>query len=44
MRHAKQLEILDDLFRMIDHHENTDAGVLRQNPTDVYVDPDLAKT
>ena len=42
MEHAKQLEILDDLFRMIDHHENVDAGLLRQNPTDVYVNPRLA--
>tara|TARA_R110002073_G_scaffold201882_3_gene361181 strand:- start:878 stop:2119 length:1242 start_codon:yes stop_codon:yes gene_type:complete len=42
MEHAKQLEILDDLFRMIDHHENVDAGLLRQNPTDVYVNLRLA--
>jgi len=44
MQHAKQLEILDDLFRMIDNRENTDAGLLCRNPTDVYVDPALAKT
>lgn len=44
MEHAKQLEILDDLFRMIDKHENVDAGVMRRNPTDVYVCEDQAKT
>ena len=42
MKHQKQVKILSELLRQLDHNVNVDAGVILRNPTSVYTCPDIA--
>ena len=42
MHQSKQEEILLELMRQLDEHENVDAGVVLRNPAAVYTSPELA--
>jgi hypothetical protein len=39
MRHAVQVQLIEELLERLDAGRNVDAGGLRRNPTNVYVDP-----
>jgi phenylpropionate dioxygenase-like ring-hydroxylating dioxygenase large terminal subunit len=43
MKHVKQVEILKELFRQLDHNVNIDAGEQLLNPADVYTSPSIAQ-
>lgn len=43
MRHAQQVQLIEEMLERLDAGVNVDAGGLRRNPTSVYVDPDLAE-
>ncbi|MEL6982894.1 MAG: aromatic ring-hydroxylating dioxygenase subunit alpha [Actinomycetota bacterium] len=42
MEHTEQISQIKTLLARLDSDTNVDAGGLRRNPTEVYVDPDLA--
>ena len=43
MKHALQVELLNELLRQLDAGENADAGGLRKNPASAYTCPEMAE-
>ena len=43
MKHAKQVEVLRELFRQLDENVNVDAGEQLLNPVDVYTSSTIAQ-
>ena len=43
MRHETQVRLIKQLEMHLDAGTNVDAGGLMQNPTNVYIDPELAE-
>jgi phenylpropionate dioxygenase-like ring-hydroxylating dioxygenase large terminal subunit len=43
VRHNEQVRLIEELLARLDAGVNVDAGGIRRNPTEVYVDPALAE-